>query len=102
MWYYAKGTQAVGPLDESQVRRAIIASRITPDTLVWRMGLAGWMRADAASEISELFRSTPPPIPDASSSSSVPTPFERRPEIWPVSARQPGQTTASVDPVDLS
>jgi uncharacterized RDD family membrane protein YckC len=42
MWYYATGSERVGPLDEAAFRAAVAAGVVTDQTLVWREGMADW------------------------------------------------------------
>jgi uncharacterized RDD family membrane protein YckC len=41
-WYYADGSERVGPLDEARFRDLVAAGRIRPETLVWNESLSGW------------------------------------------------------------
>ncbi|HEU0008219.1 MAG TPA: DUF4339 domain-containing protein, partial [Verrucomicrobiae bacterium] len=41
-WFYALGGQQQGPVDDGQLDALAAAGTITPDTLVWREGLANW------------------------------------------------------------
>ena len=41
-WFYALGGQQHGPVDDGQLDALATAGTITPDTLVWREGLANW------------------------------------------------------------
>ena len=41
-WYYAVGHQQQGPVTEAQLRALAKDGVVTPDTLVWREGLASW------------------------------------------------------------
>jgi hypothetical protein len=41
-WYYAAGGQQQGPIDDAQFDALINVGTITPDTLVWRDGMANW------------------------------------------------------------
>lgn len=41
-WYYARGDQAVGPLDEDAFQQAVADGLVAPETLVWREGMAQW------------------------------------------------------------
>ena len=49
----------VGPLTLDQLR----AQNITPDTYVWRKGLAEWQRASSFPELAPLFADVPPATP---------------------------------------
>lgn len=41
-WHYAQDGKALGPVGETGLRALIAAGTVTPETLVWRNGLAGW------------------------------------------------------------
>ncbi len=42
-WYYARGDERMGPVDEAQIVALASTGQITPQTLVWREGMADWM-----------------------------------------------------------
>jgi hypothetical protein len=44
-WFYAAQGQQQGPFPEAELRSLIARGTITPDTLVWTDGMAGWQRA---------------------------------------------------------
>ncbi len=41
-WFYESTGQQQGPVNEQELDRLIAEGKITPDTLVWREGLADW------------------------------------------------------------
>jgi uncharacterized RDD family membrane protein YckC len=41
-WYYATDQQAIGPVAETDFERMVKEGQITPKTLVWKQGMAGW------------------------------------------------------------
>ena len=41
-WYYAVEGRQVGPIPEAEFSRLVAGGMITPDTLVWRQGMAQW------------------------------------------------------------
>ena len=43
-WYYAVGNEKIGPVGEEEFQRLVRQGVVTPDTLVWRDGMAGWKR----------------------------------------------------------
>jgi hypothetical protein len=54
-WYYAQGEQRQGPVSEADFEALIAAGTITPETLVWKEGMANWLplrevRAGGAAE----------------------------------------------------
>ena len=61
-WFYAAQGQQQGPFPETQLRSLIANGTVTPDTLLWTDGMAGWQRAE---EIPGLMTSParPPAMP---------------------------------------
>ena len=47
MWYYARGDQQVGPVEEDVFARLAGEGAFTPETLVWREGMTDWVRLDS-------------------------------------------------------
>lgn len=44
-WYYVKNkSERVGPFDDAQFQGLVSSGEITPDTHVWRDGMANWLR----------------------------------------------------------
>jgi uncharacterized membrane protein len=41
-WHYAVDGGQRGPVDDGELDRLLASGAITPDTLVWRAGMAGW------------------------------------------------------------
>jgi uncharacterized RDD family membrane protein YckC len=72
-YYYAIGTQQIGPVGLDQLK----AANIKPETLVWRQGLAQWVAASTLPELNGLFGGqigqtdftgqAPPPVSNAGS-----------------------------------
>ena len=44
-WFFASRGQQQGPYQEAQLRALIANGTVTPDTLVWREGMADWQKA---------------------------------------------------------
>jgi len=44
-WFFAAGGQQQGPYPEAQFRDLIARGQVTPQTLVWCEGMAGWQKA---------------------------------------------------------
>src|SRR5215203_565806 len=57
-WYYALGNERQGPIDDAALDRLIAAGTVTPETLVWRAGMADWQPLAQARP-----RATPVPTP---------------------------------------
>ncbi len=51
-WYHGDNGQQNGPLDDDGIRQAISDGKLTPYTLVWREGMAGWMPLLQVPELS--------------------------------------------------
>ncbi len=45
MWYYAVGGEQRGPVSREDLGRLAISGAVTPQTLVWREGMANWLAA---------------------------------------------------------
>ncbi len=61
LWYIAEAGQTVGPLADAQLAQLAAEGRLTPATLVWRAGMAGWQSAAQVAEVAA--RIAPPPLP---------------------------------------
>jgi len=55
-WFYSEAGQQRGPVSEEQFNNLVLSGRISPDTLVWRDGMADWQPLKAV-------RSAPPVLP---------------------------------------
>jgi membrane protease subunit (stomatin/prohibitin family) len=62
-WFAAFDGQQTGPLDRAKLAEAARSGKLTPDTLVWRKGLAQWSKAGDVAEIAEMIGEVPPPLP---------------------------------------
>jgi hypothetical protein len=52
-WYYAVGNERKGPVDEATLAGL---GTLTPETLVWRHGMTGWMPAGRVPELSSMLQ----------------------------------------------
>jgi membrane protease subunit (stomatin/prohibitin family) len=59
-FWIALNNQPTGPLDAAALAAQVRAGGLTKDTLVWREGLASWIKAGDAPELMSIFG--PPPI----------------------------------------
>jgi hypothetical protein len=62
-WFFASNGQQQGPVPEAQLRDLIARGSITPDTLVWSEGMAGWQKAGEIPGLTSGAR--PPAMPQA-------------------------------------
>lgn len=67
IWHVHLQNQQYGPYSVDQLRNMVSERRLSPDTMVWRNGMANWARADQCVELQQLFQQagvgTPPPFP---------------------------------------
>ena len=75
MWYYADNGVQNGPLTETDFNALIASGKITPNTLVWRDGMAAWLPLHEASPAHATEPATPvaPPIFSQANSDSQTT-----------------------------
>jgi membrane protease subunit (stomatin/prohibitin family) len=64
-WYIGVDGKQVGPLSPPEVQAQVTAGAATPETLVWRAGMAAWTRLGDVPELAadQADGSTPPPMP---------------------------------------
>ncbi len=60
-WYYESAGQQQGPVPDTELDRLLAEGKITPDTLVWREGLAGWAPMRTARPAPAGLAGQPPP-----------------------------------------
>lgn len=64
-WYYARGDQRMGPVDDTQIAALASTGQITGQTLVWREGMADWVpwsRVPRPLDLGDLDRSSATPV----------------------------------------
>jgi len=44
-WYYAEGEEQVGPVTRDELHEMAGSGELSPDTLIWRLGLEDWFEA---------------------------------------------------------
>jgi hypothetical protein len=57
------GQQQAGPFDLATLQRQAGTGELNRNTLVWKAGMAQWVKAGEVPELAPLFANTPPPIP---------------------------------------
>ena len=62
LYYIALSGAHQGLFRKIHLQQMVVNGQLTPDTLVWTMGMAGWERAKSIPSISELFSKAPPPL----------------------------------------
>jgi hypothetical protein len=81
MWYYVRNNQRIGPVDENTLISLIQNGTIERQTLVWKEGMADWIRADAC-QFADKFSAIPPTPPGISLTSYVPSETNYTPESF--------------------
>lgn len=59
-YHVAVNGQAAGPFELSILAQMASAGQLTADSLVWRAGMAGWVKAGTVEELKPLFGPMPP------------------------------------------
>ena len=62
-YHVAVNGQATGPFDISVLTQMAAAGQLTADSLVWKNGMAQWVKAGTVDELKNLFTNVMPPIP---------------------------------------
>jgi hypothetical protein len=85
LWYYAEGSETVGPIDLNALARALEKRARPGDVLIWQEGYKDWIEARAIPALDRLLV-RPPPIPSKKPVSylspehrQVRTPEEKKP-----------------------
>lgn len=64
VYHVAVNGQVSGPFDLSVLAQMASAGQLTAETLVWKAGMAQWVKAGALDELKYLFANAMPPIPN--------------------------------------
>ncbi len=62
-FYISINNQQAGPFELAALSQHVKNGQLTRDTLCWRQGMAQWKPAGQVSELTNLFGSVPPPLP---------------------------------------
>jgi membrane protease subunit (stomatin/prohibitin family) len=62
-FYLGINGQQVGPVPPSELAARVSSGELTPQTPVWKQGMAAWTPAGQVAELAPLFSSVPPPLP---------------------------------------
>ena len=60
-YYVAINGQATGPFNLNKLQQMAVAGQFAPNSLVWRIGMTEWLRADYIDELKIIF--IPPVLP---------------------------------------
>jgi membrane protease subunit (stomatin/prohibitin family) len=62
-FHVAVGQSQTGPFDMGALGQQAAAGQFTRNSLVWKAGMAGWVKAGDVPELAGLFANMPPPVP---------------------------------------
>lgn len=62
-FFVAVNGQQSGPHDQNALQQLVRSGSLKGDTLVWKQGMAGWVKAGDVTELGNLFGASPPPLP---------------------------------------
>ena len=62
-WHVATGGKSKGPFSLTELTAMARSGEITPSTVVWKQGMAGWVRLSEAPELASALE--PPPLPSS-------------------------------------
>jgi hypothetical protein len=60
--FVAVNGQQTGPFAMEAVQQMVYSRQLTPETLVWKQGMAGWAPASSVAELIPLFSNLPPQL----------------------------------------
>ncbi|SDZ28443.1 Pilin [Lysobacter sp. yr284] len=99
-WYYHEPSQGrVGPIDADALREHVRAGRVQRDTLVWRVGLSGWLPLQQVEDELGL-ADAPPPLPPGAAAAPMASPVAPSATVTPAASdAAPTPATSPAAPV---
>jgi hypothetical protein len=98
-WFYVQEGRRKGPLALAEIVALILGGEVPEDTLIWRAGLAEWVKANSVEEIQ---RELPPPIPGKEGGPPNEVPAQSSEETPGVEPEEPESEDAESDEKDSS
>ena len=62
-YYVAVNGQQSGPYSVAQLQQYAAAGQFTPQSMVWKQGMAAWDMASNVAELAAIFAPATPPVP---------------------------------------
>ncbi|HEX7557931.1 MAG TPA: SPFH domain-containing protein [Usitatibacter sp.] len=62
-FFVAAGQNQAGPFDLGALQQQVASGALTRNSLVWKNGMAQWVKAGEVPDLALLFANVPPPIP---------------------------------------
>ena len=63
-YHVAVNGQPTGPFDIATLTQMAIAGQLTKSSLVWKVGMSEWAKAETVEELKEVMKNVMPPIPN--------------------------------------
>jgi hypothetical protein len=84
-YFVSINEQPGGPYSFDELKQLVREDKLSKDSLVWKEGMAQWVKAESVAEFASVFTAVPPPLP-AAGQAAVPAPAAPPP--------LPGQTVS--------
>ena len=62
-FHVAAGQTQTGPFELAVLQQQAASGQLTRNSLVWKNGMAQWVKAGEVPELAALFANVPPPLP---------------------------------------
>jgi len=82
-WWYAENGQQFGPIDQNSLTQHFRAGKVTPQTLVWREGMAQWQNLASVPELRILMAPPVPSMPPIPQRAPTPSAIQPQPHAIP-------------------
>lgn len=63
-YHVAMNGQATGPFDQATLKQMAVAGQFAAASLVWKPGMAEWVKAETVDELKDVLANIMPPIPN--------------------------------------
>ncbi len=94
-YYYSTGGRQIGPISLDE----LLTKDIKRDTLVWKEGLADWVRASELPELANVLSKIPPPIrEDTFTEHSLP--IDDKSTVIPAAPATPSEPAMPASPIE--
>ena len=73
-WRYVQNGQPSAPVDTARLQALLTNGSLSPDTYVWKEGMANWLAAKSLPEFASCRPASPPPMPPVPTAPPMPSP----------------------------
>ena len=100
-WYYSQQGQRCGPVTSDQLKQLANSGQLQPTDLVWKTGMAQWVKAQTIKGLTFHASETPPPMPVSSVNpvGDAPLDFLNAEEVSPAEGMRPHGNVVSRSPI---